>query len=34
MHNDPMKSVNVMHFARQCEPRSETVDGLLSKTNG
>ena len=32
MKNDPMKSVNIMNFARQCEPRSEEVDNLLFET--
>ena len=29
MQNTPMKSVNIMNFARQCEPRSEEADLLL-----
>lgn len=32
MHNEPMKSVNIMNFARQCEPRNEEVDRLLFDT--
>lgn len=29
MQNQPMKSVHIMNFARQCEPRSEEVDKIL-----
>ena len=32
MLNDPMKCVNIMNFARQCEPRNEEVDALLFDT--
>lgn len=29
MRREPMKSVHVMNFARQCEPRNESVDRIL-----
>ncbi len=29
MNQKPMKSVNIMNFARQCEPRNEAVDKIL-----
>ena len=29
MHHDPMKTVHIMNFARQCEPRNEEVDRIL-----
>lgn len=29
MRHDPMRSVHIMNFARQCEPRDEAVDKIL-----
>ena len=29
MHNEPMKTVHIMNFARQCEPRDEATDRIL-----
>ena len=32
MNRNTMKSVNIMNFVRQCEPRSESVDKILFET--
>ena len=32
MIQNTMKSVNIMNFVRQCEPRSESVDKILFET--
>ena len=34
MIRNTIKSVNIMNFARQCEPRSESVDKILFETTG
>ena len=32
MDPNTMKSVNIMNFVRQCEPRNEETDALLFRT--
>ena len=32
MYSEPMKSVNIMNFVRQCEPRDKDVDQILFQT--